>query len=92
MTLVVSHGAAIRTWVTHRASGDHAPIHEGLHNTGCITLDGSPADGWIVASWDREPIGGAWLDDARRPGPDRAATSNRRGRRAGRPGAQSSGS
>ena len=63
VTLVVSHGAAIRTWVTHRAGGDHAPIHEGLHNTGCITLDGTPADGWAVVSWEREPIGGAWLDD-----------------------------
>ncbi len=69
VTLVVSHGAAIRTWVTHRAGGDHAPIHEGLHNTGCITVDGSPADGWVVASWHREPIGGAWLDDAAAPDP-----------------------
>ncbi len=67
--LVVSHGAAIRTWVTHRASGDHAPIHEGLHNTGCITLDGSPEDGWTIVTWDREPIGGAWLDDEQAPDP-----------------------
>jgi broad specificity phosphatase PhoE len=69
VTLVVSHGAAIRTWVTHRAGGDHAPIHEGLHNTGCITLDGSPDTGWTVASWHREPIGGRWLDDVRAPDP-----------------------
>lgn len=62
--LVVSHGAAIRTWVTHRAGGDHAPVHEGLHNTGCIILDGSLADGWTIASWQREPVGGRWLDDA----------------------------
>lgn len=68
-TLVVSHGAAIRTWVTHRASGDHAPIHEGLHNTGCITLDGSPDEGWTITSWHREPIGGAWLDDEAAPDP-----------------------
>lgn len=68
-TLVVSHGAAIRTWVTHRASGDHAPIHEGLHNTGCITLDGSPDVGWTIVSWHREPIGGAWLVDATAPDP-----------------------
>jgi broad specificity phosphatase PhoE len=67
--LVVSHGAAIRTWVTHRARGDHAPIHEGLHNTGCITLDGSPDDGWTIVSWEREPIGGAWLDDTAAPDP-----------------------
>lgn len=67
--LVVSHGAAIRTWVTHRASGDHAPIHEGLHNTGCIILDGSPDDGWTITSWGREPIGGTWLDDEQAPDP-----------------------
>lgn len=68
-TLVVSHGAAIRTWVTHRAIGDHAPIHEGLHNTGCITLDGHPDAGWTITSWQREPVGGAWLDDATAPDP-----------------------
>jgi broad specificity phosphatase PhoE len=61
--LVVSHGAAIRTWVAHRAYGDHAPVHEGLHNTGCIAVDGSPEVGWTIVSWEREPIGGAWLDD-----------------------------
>lgn len=61
--LVVSHGAAIRTWVTHRARGDHAPSHEGLHNTGCISLEGSPADGWEITSWEREPVGGSWLED-----------------------------
>ena len=67
--LVVSHGAAIRTWVTHRATGEHAPAHEGLHNTGCITLDGDPQGGWVIASWQREPIGGAWLDDEAAPDP-----------------------
>lgn len=67
--LVVSHGAAIRTWVTHRASGDHAPVHEGLHNTGCITLDGDLDTGWTIVNWEREPIGGAWLDDATAPDP-----------------------
>lgn len=67
--LVVSHGAAIRTWVTHRASGDHAPIHEGLHNTGCIALDGDPDTGWTITNWSREPIGGAWLEDEQAPDP-----------------------
>ncbi|HXH78115.1 histidine phosphatase family protein [Nocardioides sp.] len=67
--LVVSHGAAIRTWVTHRATGEHAPVHEGLHNTGCVTLDGSPEDGWVIVSWQREPIGGARLDDVTAPDP-----------------------
>jgi len=67
--LVVSHGAAIRTWVTHRANGEHAPIHEGLHNTGCITLDGNTQDGWTIVSWEREPVGGALLDDTTAPDP-----------------------
>ena len=67
--LVVSHGAAIRTWVTHRALGEHAPVHEGLHNTGCITLDGDPEHGWVITSWQREPIGGTWLDDSGAPDP-----------------------
>lgn len=67
--LLVSHGAAIRTWVSHRASGEHAPIHEGLHNTGCITLDGDPDSGWHIVSWHREPIGGEWLDDETAPDP-----------------------
>lgn len=67
--LVVSHGAAIRTWVTHRASGDHAPIHEGLHNTGCITLDGDLDSGWRIVNWGREPVGGEWLDDTTAPDP-----------------------
>lgn len=67
--LVVSHGAAIRTWVTHRANGEHAPIHEPLHNTACITLDGSVEAGWTITSWEREPVGGAWLDDTAAPDP-----------------------
>lgn len=67
--LVVSHGAAIRAWVTHRAAGDHAPIHEGLHNTACITLVGDPEPGWTIESWGREPVGGAWLDDRTAPDP-----------------------
>ncbi|PUA79336.1 histidine phosphatase family protein [Nocardioides currus] len=61
--LVVSHGAAIRTWVTRRADGEHAPVHEPLHNTACITLHGDPERGWSIVSWEREPVGGEWLDD-----------------------------
>ncbi|WP_457208435.1 histidine phosphatase family protein, partial [Nocardioides sp. P5_C9_2] len=94
VSLVVSHGAAIRTWVTHRAAGDHAPVHEGLHNTGCITLDGDPDDGWVVVSWEREPVGGAWLDDTSAPDPtggDLDAADDELRDRAGDPPAQSSG-
>jgi probable phosphoglycerate mutase len=93
VTLVVSHGAAIRTWVTHRAAGEHAPIHEGLHNTGCITLDGAPGAGWTVTSCDREPVGGAYLDDVRAPDPTGGELDAEDARDApGAAGAQSSGS
>lgn len=67
--LIVSHGAAIRSWVTHRAGGTHAPIHHPLHNTACITLDGSPEKGWQILEWHRDPIGGRWLEDESAPDP-----------------------
>ncbi len=69
--LLVSHGAAIRTWVASRApdSSAHAMATEGLANTACIQLDGSPAEGWTIASWSSEPIGGAYLDDETAPDP-----------------------
>ena len=67
--LVVTHGAAIRAWVTHRATGDHAPAHEPLHNTGCIRLEGSLEEGWSITAWEREPVGGAWLEDETAPDP-----------------------
>lgn len=69
--LIVSHGAAIRTWVASRApdSATHQMATEGLANTACIELEGSPTDGWRVASWSAEPIGGAFLSDETAPDP-----------------------
>ncbi|MBC7725351.1 MAG: histidine phosphatase family protein [Burkholderiaceae bacterium] len=63
--VVVSHGAAIRTWVAGRAtnvSATFAADHE-LGNTGIVTLDGSDADGWSLLDWAGMPIGGDDLDD-----------------------------
>lgn len=69
--LVVSHGAAIRTWVASRVDGSatHEMATEGLHNTACIVVDGHPTTGWSVVSWTGDPIGGAYLDDESAPDP-----------------------
>jgi probable phosphoglycerate mutase len=65
--LVVSHGAAIRTWVGARAiddgSGKWADVAlEPLLNTGCIELERA-AGGWRILAWDNHPIGGDYLVD-----------------------------
>ncbi|MGW1051807.1 histidine phosphatase family protein [Streptomyces sp. NPDC001118] len=57
-----SHGAAIRLWTAARADNvdvAYAAAHP-LRNTGVVVLEGSPADGWKVLSWDSatvEPAG-----------------------------------
>lgn len=78
VALLVSHGAAIRTWVSNRAagSGTHEMAAEGFHNTACIELEGSPAEGWSVLSWSADPIGGAYLDDEAAPDPTGQATED----------------
>jgi broad specificity phosphatase PhoE len=68
--LVVSHGAAIRTWVAARClslDGSFASSHQ-LDNTGLVTLESGHrglADGraWRLVSWHSSPIGGAGLSD-----------------------------
>ncbi|HEX4189549.1 MAG TPA: histidine phosphatase family protein [Marmoricola sp.] len=69
--LVVSHGAAIRTWVGSRAAGadSHEMAAAGMHNTACIEVAGDPESGWSVVSWTADPIGGAFLDDDDAPDP-----------------------
>lgn len=64
--LIVSHGAAIRTWAGLRAAPDIASRWREqalgpLLNTGCIELeyDGS----WRVVDWHNHPIGGDLLED-----------------------------
>lgn len=65
--LVVSHGAAIRSWVGLR--GGDVPEHlrelalEYLQNTGCIELEHDPATGWQIIEWRSHPIGGHLLED-----------------------------
>ncbi|PVG81280.1 histidine phosphatase family protein [Nocardioides gansuensis] len=69
--MVVSHGAAIRCWVSSRISSDEgAPAAtESLHNTALIVLEGHPKTGWDLVSWHGEPIGGAFLEDESAPDP-----------------------
>ncbi len=75
--LVVSHGAAMRTWVSARVADveSHARATDPLHNTACIELVGDPVDGWQVHAWHAEPVGGAFLDDETAPDPTGQATS-----------------
>ncbi len=74
--LAVSHGAALRTWVSARVPGveSHAKATDPLHNTACIELAGDPVTGWRIEAWHSEPVGGAYLDDLTAPDPTGQAT------------------
>ncbi|MFZ7086872.1 histidine phosphatase family protein [Curtobacterium sp. RRHDQ10] len=66
-----SHGAAIRTWAGTTATNIDETFSTGqvLENTGIVELDGSPAAGWRVVSWEGQPVGGADLVDDGAPDP-----------------------
>ncbi|WP_333738294.1 histidine phosphatase family protein [Streptomyces sp. IBSBF 2806] len=51
--VLVSHGAAIRTWAAARAHNVDVPFAAAhrLANTGTVVLEGSPTDGWKALSW-----------------------------------------
>ncbi|MEW1958144.1 histidine phosphatase family protein [Kineococcus sp. NPDC059986] len=51
--VLVSHGAAIRTWAGSRVLNVSADfvITTGLENTGVVELVGSPEDGWTCERW-----------------------------------------
>ncbi|MGY2876226.1 broad specificity phosphatase PhoE [Marmoricola sp. URHA0025 HA25] len=74
--LLVSHGAAMRTWLSARVAGveSHAKATDPLHNTACIELIGEPTAGWTIEAWHSEPVGGAFLDDLTAPDPTGQAT------------------
>lgn len=53
-----SHGAAIRVWVSSRAT-NIAPsfgAENVLDNTGVVVLEGSANEGWTLNQWAGEPI------------------------------------
>jgi broad specificity phosphatase PhoE len=63
--LIVSHGAALRTWVSTRMvpHPDAPPATQPLHNTALIVLEGDHESGWEMVSWQGHPVGGDFLDD-----------------------------
>jgi broad specificity phosphatase PhoE len=65
--VVVSHGAAIRTWVAARCEntdGAFAGTHQ-LDNTGLAILESQRGRGWRMIEWHPAPIGGLGLADSR---------------------------
>jgi probable phosphoglycerate mutase len=63
--LIVSHGAALRTWVSTRMDPhpDAPPATQPLHNTALIVLEGDFDAGWRMVSWQGHPVGGDYLED-----------------------------
>ncbi len=65
--VVVSHGAAIRTWVAARCDntdgGDFASTHQ-LANTALVELNSLGHRDWHLDSWGHQPLGGAELINA----------------------------
>jgi len=59
--VVVTHGAAMRLWVSVRARNvDVVRLERPMANTGVIVLEGGPG-AWDVDTWEGEPVGGATL-------------------------------
>jgi probable phosphoglycerate mutase len=63
--LVVSHGAALRTWISTRMEPhpDAPPATQPLHNTALVVLEGDFDSGWRMVSWQGHPVGGELLED-----------------------------
>ena len=63
--LVVSHGAALRTWISTRMvpHPDAPAPTTPLHNTALIVLEGDFEAGWEMVSWQGHPVGGEFLED-----------------------------
>ena len=74
--VVVSHGAAIRTWCGSRVRNLDAAfvVATGLLNTGVVELEGDPEAGWTARSWmgaalDAERAAAAGTGPAGEPAP-----------------------
>lgn len=69
--VIVSHGAMIRYWVaraTANVDAEFVSTHQ-LSNTGVVTVNGSPDEGWITESWTGIPVGGPAVADLAHDGP-----------------------
>jgi broad specificity phosphatase PhoE len=62
--VIVSHGAAIRTWVTLRSTnlGPRFALNNPITNTGVVVVEGEPG-AWVTRSWLGTPLGGPGIDD-----------------------------
>ncbi|MBD8079941.1 histidine phosphatase family protein [Cellulosimicrobium arenosum] len=69
--VVVSHGAAIRSWACARAAGvDVATMaHSPLANTGLVEVEGGPTSGWTLRQVVADPLGGRRLLPSRADDP-----------------------
>jgi probable phosphoglycerate mutase len=63
--VVISHGAAIRTWAGAHARNVDAEFVRAsrLGNTGLVEVHGDFETGWTCVSWTSDPVGGAHLID-----------------------------
>lgn len=63
--VVVSHGAAIRSWASIRAEGVdlQAMAYTPLENTGLVEVEGDPENGWRYVGMSAGPLGGHVLAD-----------------------------
>lgn len=64
--MLVSHGAAIRTWVAARVTGVSADFAaaNALANTAVVILRGSMSTGWSMVSWDGRAVTGEQPEQA----------------------------
>lgn len=56
VAVVLSHGAAIRVWVSARTNniGPNWAMSHGLKNLSAVVVDGSPRHGWTTLQWGLE--------------------------------------
>ena len=69
--VLVSHGAAIRSWTAARAENvttQHVAANP-VTNTGAVILEGSPDEGWYALTWEGHALGGPAVDAPRSDGP-----------------------
>ena len=62
--VVVSHGAAIRSWASARVAGvdvDEVAVTPPA-NTGAVEVERDGDGGWRLVAWTRHPLGGAALE------------------------------